>query len=93
MKKPEQIADAIIDSYREHYGFDSHQAKSHLHDCIVNEIDKEYGRRGIDESISLLMDAWVNVNGILPWAKAVEIIATLNKLGPEEKQRLLALDD
>ena len=41
-----------------------------------------------------LIDAWVAAHGRpIPWAKAVEITAIVNKLPDEERVRLLSLDD
>lgn len=40
-----------------------------------------------------LIDSWVVAHcKPIPWAKAVEIVAVVNKLSTEERDRLLALD-
>lgn len=45
-----------------------------------------------DEATTLLVDAWIAERGEpIPWAKAVEIVAIVDKLPPEERQRLLDL--
>ena len=42
---------------------------------------------------SRLIDAWIAIhNRPIPWAKAVEIVAVLNKMPDEERRRLLSLD-
>ncbi len=53
-----------------------------LADQVEAEIRAAYNKaREQDEQVSRLFDAWVNTHGKpIPWAKAVEIVAIVNRL-------------
>lgn len=63
-------------------------------DAALTEAYAEGRKDEADENgaASKLIDAWVAAHGKpVPWAAAVEIVAIVNKLPPEERERLLAL--